>query len=68
LKRKPYLLVAKQGNERGYLKLDDGSSLALSRFDVSGEEVKNGIKGFIFGERGVWRPGTNRFHALLLGR
>ena len=61
LKRKPYLLVAKKGNERGYLKLDDGSSLALSRFDVSGEEVKDGIKGFIFGERGVWRPGDTMY-------
>ena len=61
LKRKPYLLVAKKGNERGYLKLDDGSSLPLSRFDVSGEEVKNGIKGFIFGERGVWRPGDTLY-------
>ncbi len=61
LKRKPYLLIAKKGNERGYLKLDDGSSLPLSRFDVSGEEVKNGIKGFIFGERGVWRPGDTMY-------
>ena len=61
LKRKPFLLIARKGNERGYLKLDDGSSLALSRFDVSGEEVKNGIKGFIFGERGVWRPGDTMY-------
>lgn len=60
-KRKPYLLIAKKGNERAYLKLDDGSSLALSRFDVSGEEIKNGIKGFIFGERGVWRPGDTMY-------
>ena len=29
---------------------------ALSRFDVSGEEVKNGIKGFIFGERAYGAP------------
>lgn len=61
LKRKPFLLIAKKGNERGYLKLDDGNSLPLSRFDVSGEEVKNGIKGFIFGERGVWRPGDTLY-------
>ncbi|MFZ4058382.1 MAG: alpha-2-macroglobulin family protein [Ferruginibacter sp.] len=61
LKRKPYLLIARKGNERGYLKLDDGSSLALSRFDVSGAEVKNGIKGFLFGERGVWRPGDSLY-------
>jgi uncharacterized protein YfaS (alpha-2-macroglobulin family) len=61
LKRKPFLLIARKGNERGYLKLDDGSSLPLSRFDVSGEEVKNGIKGFIFCERGVWRPGDTMY-------
>ena len=61
LKQKPFLLIAKKGSERGYLKLDDGSSLPLSRFDVSGEEIKNGIKGFIFGERGVWRPGDSLF-------
>ncbi len=61
LKQKPFLLVAKQGQERGYLKLDDGSALPLSRFDVSGEEVKNGIKGFVFGERGVWRPGDTMY-------
>ena len=61
LKRKPYLLIARKGTERGYLKLDDGSSLALSRFDVSGAEVKNGIKGFLFGERGVWRPGDSLY-------
>ncbi|MBC7422686.1 MAG: hypothetical protein H7334_04430 [Ferruginibacter sp.] len=60
-KHKPYLLIAKKGNERGYLKLDDGSSLPLSRFDVSGAEIKNGIKGFIFGERGVWRPGDTMY-------
>ena len=61
IKRKPYLLVAKKGNEKSYLKLDDGNSLPLSRFDVNGVEVKNGIKGFIFGERGVWRPGDSLY-------
>ena len=60
-KHKPYLLIAKKGQERGYLKLDDGSSLPLSRFDVSGAEIKNGIKGYIFGERGVWRPGDTLY-------
>ena len=61
IKRKPYLLVAKKGNEKSYLKLDDGSSLMLSKFDVAGAEIKNGIKAFIFGERGVWRPGDTLF-------
>jgi uncharacterized protein YfaS (alpha-2-macroglobulin family) len=35
--------------------------LAISRFDVGGEEVKNGIKGSIYGERGVWRPGDTMY-------
>ena len=61
IRRKPFLLVAKKGNEKSYLKLDDGNSLPLSRFEVSGVDVKNGIKGFIFGERGVWRPGDSLF-------
>ena len=64
--RKPYLLIAKKGNEKSYLKLDDGSSLPLSRFDVGGSEVKNGIKGFIFGERGVWRPGDSLFLGFII--
>ena len=64
--RKPYLLIAKSGNQRGYMRLDDGSSLSLSRFDVSGEQVEKGIKGFIYGERGVWRPGDSIYTMFML--
>lgn len=66
LKKRPFLLVAKNGNQRGYLKLDDGSSLSLSAFDVSGAQVQKGLKGFIYGERGVWRPGDTLFLSFIL--
>ncbi|RVU03105.1 hypothetical protein EOD41_04000 [Mucilaginibacter limnophilus] len=66
LKRKPYLLLARYNNERGYLKLDDGSSLPLTRFDVGGEPVQSGLKGFIYGERGVWRPGDPMYFTFIL--
>jgi len=66
LKKQPFLLIAKNGNERGYLKLDDGNSLPLSRFDVGGDLVQSGIKGFIYGERGVWRPGDSLFVSFVL--
>ncbi|WP_256005895.1 alpha-2-macroglobulin family protein [Pedobacter deserti] len=66
LKRKPYLLVAKNGDERGYLRIDDGTSLPLSRFDVGGDVVQQGLKGFIYGERGVWRPGDSLFVTFVL--
>jgi alpha-2-macroglobulin len=66
LKKKPFLLVAKNGTQRGYLKLDDGSSLSLSAFDVSGATVQKGLKGMIYGERGVWRPGDTLFLGFIL--
>lgn len=65
-KKRPYLLIAKNGTQRGYLKLDDGSSLSLSAFDVSGDVVQKGLKGFIYGERGVWRPGDTLFLSFIL--
>ena len=54
---RPFYLIASQGIQRSYLRVDNGSALSLSSFDVSGEVVQKGIKGFIYGERGVWRPG-----------
>lgn len=56
---KPFAVVAKYGSQRGYLRLQDGESLSVSQFDVSGEVVRNGLKGFLYGERGVWRPGDS---------
>lgn len=64
--RKPFLLVASFNGQKGYLKLDDGSSLSLSHFDVSGDVVQKGLKGFIYGERGVWRPGDSIYLTFVL--
>lgn len=54
---KAFYLIATLNHQRAYLRVDDGSSLSLSSFDVSGEVVQKGIKGFIYADRGVWRPG-----------
>lgn len=56
---KGYFVVVKRGNESNYLKLQDGNSLSMSKFDISGAKVQNGLKGFIYGERGIWRPGDS---------
>ena len=63
---KPFLAIAKSGKQRGYLKLGTGSSLPLSAFDVSGVAVREGLKGFIYGDRGVWRPGDTLFVSFIL--
>jgi uncharacterized protein YfaS (alpha-2-macroglobulin family) len=53
----PFYLIASLDKQRAYVRMDKGSALSLSSFDVSGEVIQKGIKGFIYGDRGVWRPG-----------
>ena len=65
-KENPFILLAKTGAQRGYLKLPDGESLSISNFDVSGEHVAKGLKGFLYGERGVWRPGDSLYMTFIL--
>ena len=59
LERKPFAVIASKGSQKGYLRLLDPNSLSLSRFDVSGTVAQKGLKGFLYGERGVWRPGDS---------
>ncbi|MFQ6939935.1 MAG: MG2 domain-containing protein [Alistipes finegoldii] len=41
--------------------MERGAALSLSNFDVGGTTNPKGTKGFLFGERGVWRPGDDIF-------
>ncbi len=53
----PYLIVAEKDGEKAYLRVDQGSNLSTSEFDVGGKQLQEGLKGFIYTERGVHRPG-----------
>ena len=55
----PHYAVAERGRDKGYLKLNSGAALPTSHFDVGGEVVAEGLKGAIYGEREVWRPGDD---------
>ncbi|HZH87323.1 MAG TPA: MG2 domain-containing protein [Brumimicrobium sp.] len=66
LKGTPFFIVVEHNNKKGYLRLGDGNSLPLSRFDIDGATIQEGIKGFIYGERGVWRPGDTLFLNFIL--
>jgi len=50
-------VVATSGKQYAYLDLKNEKALSTSNFDVSGTTYDGGIKAYIFGERGVWRPG-----------
>jgi hypothetical protein len=64
--RKPFLVIARKNKDHNYLKLNDGSSLSLSSFDVAGNKPVDGIKAFIYGERDVWRPGDSIFLSIFI--
>jgi hypothetical protein len=61
LRERPFVMVAKQNGRYGYLRMADGGTLSLSRFDVAGVEPQKGLKGFLYAERGVWRPGDSLY-------
>ncbi|MDH5737418.1 MAG: MG2 domain-containing protein, partial [Gammaproteobacteria bacterium] len=62
----PFYLIASKGKDYGYLKINAATALPMSHFDVGGEKIKQGIKGTIYGERGVWRPGDNIYLTFVL--
>jgi len=53
----PTYLTARKGDDVSYLKVTNDLSLSTSTFDVAGSVIERGLKGFIYGDRGVWRPG-----------
>jgi uncharacterized protein YfaS (alpha-2-macroglobulin family) len=62
----PFYAVAERGSHRGYLKLSPGLALSTSNFDVGGARVTAGLKGVIYGERDVWRPGDDIYLTFVL--
>jgi uncharacterized protein YfaS (alpha-2-macroglobulin family) len=66
LQSKPFAILASSGNQTACLRLVDGEENMLSRFDVGGVDITKGLKGFIYGERGVWRPGDTLHVAFML--
>lgn len=66
LSQKPFLMIAKKGSQRGYMKLTDGRVNSLSKFDVDGEVIQKGVKGYLYAERGVWRPGDSLYINFML--
>lgn len=62
----PFIVTASNGVSTTYLKINSGYELSTSRFDVSGKSVAQGVKGYVYGERGVWRPGDNIYLTLVV--
>ena len=61
-----FFISAESGSGRAFLRIADGLALATSHFDVAGGQPATGVRGLIYGERGVWRPGDNIYLTFLL--
>ncbi len=59
LTRKAFFVVASSGQQRGYLRMADGLSLSLSEFNAGGTGYQQGLRGYLYAERDVWRPGDS---------
>lgn len=62
----PFVVVAAAGKEKAYVRVADGEEQSVSRFDVGGKDIQKGLKGFVYGERGVWRPGDTLHVSFIL--
>lgn len=62
----PFIAVAEADKQKAYVRVVDGEEQSVSRFDVGGKDIQKGLKGFIYGERGVWRPGDTLHISFML--
>ena len=62
----PFIAVAEADKQKAYVRVVDGEEHSVSRFDVGGKDIQKGLKGFIYGERGVWRPGDTLHISFML--
>lgn len=63
---KPFVAAAHFNGQTTYLRLRDSDSKSVSKFDVEGQYVKQGVKGFIYTERDVRRPGDSIYVSFML--
>lgn len=62
----PFVITASNGVSTTFLKINGVHELSTSCFDVSGKNIPQGVKGFVYGERGVWRPGDDIYLTLIV--
>ncbi|MCL1814496.1 MAG: MG2 domain-containing protein [Treponema sp.] len=62
----PAFLFASGSPGRSWLKIGESQALTVSHFDIAGGRPASGLRGLIYGERGVWRPGDDIFLTFLL--
>ncbi|MES2487061.1 MAG: MG2 domain-containing protein [Bacteroidota bacterium] len=61
-----FFAIVKKDKNTTYVKMQDGTAQSVSNYDVDGTQLQKGLKGYVYGERGVWRPGDTLFIGFIL--
>ncbi|GJQ06907.1 membrane protein [Capnocytophaga cynodegmi] len=59
ISNRAFFAKVKKDNNTTYIKMDDAAPQSVSKYDVDGLRLQKGLNGFIYAERGVWRPGDS---------
>ena len=63
---RPYMVIVSKNEQQSMMNLNYDRALTTSEFNVNGKKVPEGIKGYLYTERGVWRPGDTIYLSLIL--
>ena len=67
--RRPVAVTAQRGEDMAWLPLNDGSLVVdYSRFPVRGQIGADGVNAYVFGQRGMFRPGETLRFGMIVGR
>ncbi|QYJ68709.1 alpha-2-macroglobulin family protein [Flavobacterium litorale] len=66
LDKPAFFAIVKKGKNTTYVKMANGNALSVSNYDVDGTRLQKGLKGYVYGERGVWRPSDTLFIGFVL--
>jgi uncharacterized protein YfaS (alpha-2-macroglobulin family) len=61
----PFYIKARHGDDSGYLVVAEHASLPTNQFDVAGVDTSDGVRGFFYADRDMWRPGDT-IHLMLM--
>lgn len=62
----PFYIIGDYNGRQTYLKTANNEALLTNHFKTSGIKRSSSINGFIYGERGVWRPGDDIYLSFIL--
>ena len=66
ISRKAFFAKINKDKNTTYVKMDESVQQSVSKYDVDGLRLQKGLNGYVYAERGVWRPGDSIYVGFVL--